>query len=411
MLQYKELGKHCPDLLLHWLEAIVEGQARKYVRNAFSVIDPGEACDVVWTTLEEVYGREDLTIDNAMQLVRRPAKSAGHNRKVLLEFRADVRTLQGILVSLNNQSALESPKLLGSLYTALNDRFRSKFDAQHPSDQWTFDKFLEFFSNEISYVDSLKMMNVKIESKDESEAKAKYSGASRPAHVTKGSTYRPSQFAAVEKTVQLRKKSCVLHLTVTSHSLREWHKFLALEDSKRWEVAREHQLCFNCLKGDHHSRNCKEKAKCTQCHLFHHTLFHRSGHKSRSNTSSRGLKKEEEGSSDKHDAKPVTLGGVVNVDHQAIAKIGLMILTTPCKQSSQTKFRVVYDAAHNNQGLSLNQLLARGPIFMQSLQSIVIRFGEKRYGLASDISNIFSNGFQIRIHTGDQDMLRILWLD
>ena len=45
---------------------------------------------------------------------------------------------------------------------------------------------------------------------------------------------------------------------------------------------------------------------------------------------------------------------------------------------------------------------------MQSMKSILIRFGEKRYGLASDISNMF---FQIRIHTDDQDMLRILWFD
>ena len=45
---------------------------------------------------------------------------------------------------------------------------------------------------------------------------------------------------------------------------------------------------------------------------------------------------------------------------------------------------------------------------MQSLQSILIRFGEKRYGIAADISNMF---FQIRVHPGDQDMLRILWFD
>ena len=45
---------------------------------------------MVWTTLEEVYGHEDLTIDNAIQLVRRPAKLIGHNRKVLFEFRADM---------------------------------------------------------------------------------------------------------------------------------------------------------------------------------------------------------------------------------------------------------------------------------------------------------------------------------
>ena len=53
-------------------------------------------------------------------------------------------------------------------------------------------------------------------------------------------------------------------------------------------------------------------------------------------------------------------------------------------------------------------MLVRGPIFLQSLQFILFRFGEKKYGIASDISNMF---FQIRFHEGDRNMLRILWFD
>ena len=36
------------------------------------------------------------------------------------------------------------------------------------------------------------------------------------------------------------------------------------------------------------------------------------------------------------------------------------------------------------------------------------RFGEKKYGLTSDIENMF---FQNRTHPDDRDMLRILWFD
>ena len=50
-------------------------------------------------------------------------------------------------------------------------------------------------------------------------------------------------------------------------------------------------------------------------------------------------------------------------------------------------------------------MLERGPIFMQSLKAILLRFGEKRYGVAGDIANMF---FQIRIAPEDQDMLRIV---
>ena len=70
----------------------------------------------------------------------------------------------------------------------------------------------------------------------------------------------------------------------------------------------------------------------------------------------------------------------------------------------QRKFGVVNDAAREFHRVSLNKLLAIGPIFMQTLSSI-LRFGEKKYGLASNIKNMF---FQIRIHPDDHDMLRIL---
>ena len=89
------------------------------------------------------------------------------------------------------------------------------------------------------------------------------------------------------------------------------------------------------------------------------------------------------------------------------------LILTVCRQyyiphfnTTQAKFRVVYDAAREYRGVSLNKLLCRGPIFMQSLRAILIRFGERKHGIAGDIANMF---FQIRIAPEDRDMLRILW--
>ena len=42
--------------------------------------------------------------------------------------------------------------------------------------------------------------------------------------------------------------------------------------------------------------------------------------------------------------------------------------------TSQQKFRVVYNGALQLDGISLNDMLYRGPIFMESLVSILIRF-------------------------------------
>ena len=78
----------------------------------------------------------------------------------------------------------------------------------------------------------------------------------------------------------------------------------------------------------------------------------------------------------------------------------------PHFNTTQAKFRVVYDAAREYRGVLLNKFLCRGPIFMQSLRAILIRFGERKHGIAGDIANMF---FQIRIAPEDRDMLRILW--
>ena len=78
----------------------------------------------------------------------------------------------------------------------------------------------------------------------------------------------------------------------------------------------------------------------------------------------------------------------------------------PHFNTSQAKVCVVYDAAREYHSVSLNKLLNRGPVLMQSLRSILIRFGERQYGIAGDIANMF---FQIRIAPEDRDMIRILW--
>ena len=47
IVHYNELRHTRPDLLLRWVENTVEGQAKSYIRNAFAVFDPGQACDII----------------------------------------------------------------------------------------------------------------------------------------------------------------------------------------------------------------------------------------------------------------------------------------------------------------------------------------------------------------------------
>jgi len=74
---------------------------------------------------------------------------------------------------------------------------------------------------------------------------------------------------------------------------------------------------------------------------------------------------------------------------------------------TQEKFRVVglYKEALQIGGMGLNSMLYRGPIFLESLIGILIRFRQHVYAIIGDIKNMF---FQIKLQPRDRDMLRFL---
>ena len=57
------------------------------------------------------------------------------------------------------------------------------------------------------------------------------------------------------------------------HAITKCNEFLKLTPFNRHKVAKEKQLCFNCLK-PHRIKNCLSKYSCSICQHKHHTLLH-----------------------------------------------------------------------------------------------------------------------------------------
>ena len=78
-------------------------------------------------------------------------------------------------------------------------------------------------------------------------------------------------------------------------------------------------------------------------------------------------------------------------------------VTSPTKPG---KVRIVFDAAAEYEGTSLNKNLLSGPDMTNSLVSVLLRFRQGTVGIAADIEGMFH---QIRVREEDQDSLRFLW--
>lgn len=77
--------------------------------------------------------------------------------------------------------------------------------------------------------------------------------------------------------------------------------------------------------------------------------------------------------------------------------------------SATTNLRVVYDASAKTKkgNKSLNECMYRGPVIMEDLCGLLLRFRTQRIGIVSDIEKAF---LQIGIQNDDRDVTRFLWL-
>ena len=66
----------------------------------------------------------------------------------------------------------------------------------------------------------------------------------------------------------------------------------------------------------------------------------------------------------------------------------------------------MFDAAAEFQNTSLNKNLLKGPDYLNSLVSILLRFLRNKFAVMADIEQMYH---QIKVKESDQDALRFVW--
>ena len=95
--------------------------------------------------------------------------------------------------------------------------------------------------------------------------------------------------------------------------------------------------------------------------------------------------------------EPVSEGKVFYSPHRPVTR----------KDAVTTKVRVVYDASSEINGISLNDILLKGPSLTAELFLILLRFRTKKLTLVADIEKAFLNIF---VDETERDFLRFLWV-
>ena len=136
--------------------------------------------------------------------------------------------------------------------------------------------FIAFLTEEIASLDTLHVMKV-----DSSEDKRRHSPHIAPKpNFTKSRHFVPQVATSQSPQVNVSKwdlhiaQRCCLHPESASHSLTSCRNFLGMNTADRWRVARENNLCFNCLEANHRTRSCKDSGQCNKCQRFHHKVLH-----------------------------------------------------------------------------------------------------------------------------------------
>lgn len=93
-------------------------------------------------------------------------------------------------------------------------------------------------------------------------------------------------------------------------------------------------------------------------------------------------------------------------DIQSKGKVWYLPIFPVFNKNKPGKCRIVWDAAAMSNGVSLNSMLMKGPDFLSSLPSILLRFRQKAVAVCGDIEQMFH---QIIIREEDRNVQRFLW--
>jgi len=97
---------------------------------------------------------------------------------------------------------------------------------------------------------------------------------SKPHKSAKQPSFKPRSSSTVLATTSSHSPVKPCPLCNAPHSIRLCKQFTDKPPNERFNIAKTHRLCINCLGFGHSSMSCTSKYKCQSCKRSHHSLLH-----------------------------------------------------------------------------------------------------------------------------------------
>jgi len=245
---------------LYYLKSCLEGEAAALLKNLSITADNFE---VAWKMLTERYENKRRLLSILLNELfgLKPVSREGSPG----ELRKLLDSAQECLDALAKLGRPISDDISVHIVTQRLDRdTREAWEFSLEGDGFaTFDELERFLKLKIRSLEAATAGN-----------KTTRSSASQPR--TKATANPSPAASAHHASPKKSSNNCNVQCTLcnNTHPTYKCAQFTSKPVSQRWEVAREHTLCFNCLSARHTSDGCPSTRTCSHCHERHHTLLH-----------------------------------------------------------------------------------------------------------------------------------------
>ena len=248
----------------------LKGEARKTVAMLLTV---GKNADAILKTLERHFGNRKVIAERIMDEIRQlPVLESGCIN--LTQFSTKLQNAVTALRDLDLPGYLGSPELIKSVGRKLPAALKyaySWFPSESTANASDIERLADYLAREAERADATGVFD-----SESAQLAPRTCAPPKPARKERvEAAYAITQGPSIAENVR---SSRTVGLTCPychrkSHGLDTCYGYPREPSSRRWTIARQARLCFQCLKTGHPRLDCKAP-RCATCNRRHHTLLH-----------------------------------------------------------------------------------------------------------------------------------------